>query len=36
MNKTFSLLFYLKKAKINTLGKVPICMRITIDGEILS
>ncbi|UEQ76274.1 site-specific integrase [Chryseobacterium arthrosphaerae] len=34
MNKTFSLLFYLKKAKINALGKVPIYIRITIDGEI--
>lgn len=33
MNKTFNLLFYLKKAKINALGKAPIYMRITIDGE---
>ncbi|AJW62569.1 Tyrosine recombinase XerC [Elizabethkingia miricola] len=34
MNKTFNLLFYLKKAKVNTLGEVPIYMRITIDGKI--
>ncbi|KGO10468.1 site-specific integrase [Elizabethkingia bruuniana] len=34
MNKTFNLLFYLKKAKINSRGEVPIYMRITIDGKI--
>lgn len=34
MNKTFNLLFYLKKAKVNTRGEVPIYMRITIDGKI--
>lgn len=34
MNKTFNLLFYLKKAKINSQGEVPIYMRITIDGKI--
>ncbi|AIL45226.1 MULTISPECIES: site-specific integrase [Weeksellaceae] len=34
MNKTFNLLFYLKKAKVNTQGEVPIYMRITIDGKI--
>lgn len=34
MNKTFNLLFYLKKAKINSQGEVPIYMRITIDGKV--
>lgn len=34
VNKTFNLLFYLKKAKINTQGKAHIYMRITIDGKI--
>ena len=34
MNKTFNLLFYLKKAKINIQGEAPIYMRITIDGKI--
>ncbi|HFK5574005.1 recombinase [Elizabethkingia anophelis] len=34
MNKTFNLLFYLKKAKVNSQGEVPIYMRITIDGKI--
>jgi len=32
MNKTFGLLFYLKKSKINSSGLVPIYLRITIDG----
>lgn len=34
MNKTFNLLFYVKKAKINFLGESPIYLRITIDGKI--
>ncbi|CAI8876357.1 site-specific integrase [Chryseobacterium sp. IT-36CA2] len=34
MNKTFNLLFYIKKAKINAKGEAPIYMRITIDGKI--
>lgn len=34
MNKTFNLLFYIKKAKINAQGEAPIYMRITIDGKI--
>ncbi|WP_326982604.1 Arm DNA-binding domain-containing protein [Chryseobacterium sp. MYb264] len=34
MNSTFNLLYYLKKAKINTRGEAPIYMRITIDGKI--
>ncbi|MGB4447480.1 MAG: site-specific integrase [Cloacibacterium sp.] len=34
MNKTFNLLFYVKKSKINFLGESPIYLRITIDGKI--
>ncbi len=34
MNKTFNLLFYVKKSKINAAGEVPIYLRITIDGKI--
>ncbi|CAD7799010.1 hypothetical protein CHRY9390_00420 [Chryseobacterium aquaeductus] len=34
MNKTFNLLFYEKKAKINSVGEFPIYLRITIDGKI--
>ena len=34
MNKTFNLLFYVKKAKINFLGESPLYLRITIDGKI--
>ncbi|PQA96978.1 recombinase [Chryseobacterium shigense] len=34
MNKTFNLLFYVKKSKINASGNVPIYLRITIDGKI--
>jgi hypothetical protein len=34
MNSTFNLLYYLKKAKVNSLGEVPIYLRITIDGKI--
>jgi site-specific recombinase XerD len=32
MNKTFGLLFYVKRAKIDNNGKAPIYVRITIDG----
>ena len=34
MNKTFNLLFYVKKAKVNSAGEAPIYLRITIDGKI--
>ncbi|QBO59632.1 site-specific integrase [Chryseobacterium salivictor] len=34
MNKTFNLLFYVKKTKVNSAGEVPIYLRITIDGKI--
>ncbi len=33
MNKTFSLLFYVKKSKILANGTAPIYLRITIDGK---
>jgi site-specific recombinase XerD len=33
MLKTFSLLFYVKKAKIDSTGKAPIYCRITVDGQ---
>ncbi|MFZ3273308.1 MAG: Arm DNA-binding domain-containing protein [Lutibacter sp.] len=33
MNKTFGLLFYLKKSKVDSQGKAPIYLRITVDGE---
>ena len=32
MNKTFVLLFYVKRAKIDSNGKAPIYVRITVDG----
>ena len=32
MNKTFGLLFYVKRAKIDNNGKAPIYLRITVDG----
>ena len=34
MNKTFNLLFYVKKAKINSQEQIPVYMRITIYGKI--
>ncbi|MFZ2430542.1 MAG: site-specific integrase, partial [Lutibacter sp.] len=33
MNKTFGLLFYLKKGKVDSQGKAPIYLRITVDGK---
>ena len=33
MSKTFGLLFYLKKSKASASGKLPIYLRITIDGK---
>ncbi len=33
MNKTFNLLFYLKKSKKNKQGQSPIYLRITVDGK---
>ncbi|PNQ72791.1 recombinase [Hanstruepera neustonica] len=33
MNKTFGLLFYLKKSKVDAQGKSPIYLRITVDGK---
>ncbi|WP_139855653.1 site-specific integrase [Aequorivita sinensis] len=33
MNKTFGLLFYLKKSKVDSQGKCPIYLRITIDSK---
>lgn len=34
MNQSFNLLFYVKKAKINSQGEAPIYLRITIDGKV--
>ncbi|HUH51350.1 MAG TPA: site-specific integrase [Flavobacterium sp.] len=34
MNKTFNLLFYVKKSKIRANGTAPIYLRITIDGKV--
>lgn len=33
MNKFFSVLFYIKRSKLNENGTVPIYLRITIDGQ---
>ena len=33
MNKTFNLLFFVKKTKIKANGTAPIYLRITIDGK---
>lgn len=33
MSKTFGLLFYLKKRKVDIQGKCPIYLRVTIDGK---
>jgi len=33
MNKTFNLLFFIKKNKIRTNGTAPIYLRITVDGR---
>ncbi len=33
MNKTFGLLFYVKKTKMIANGTAPVYLRITIDGE---
>jgi site-specific recombinase XerD len=33
MNKTFGLLFYVKRSKMTTDGTAPVYLRITIDGE---
>ncbi|MEN2434343.1 site-specific integrase [Weeksellaceae bacterium A-14] len=34
MNRTFNLLFYVKKSKVNSVGESPVYLRITIDGKI--
>lgn len=34
MNQSFNLLFYVKKAKINSQGEAPIYLRITLDGKV--
>lgn len=34
MNKTFNLLFNVKKSKVNALGESPIYLRIRVDGKI--
>lgn len=34
MNKTFNLLFYVKKSKVNALEESPIYLRIRVDGKI--
>ncbi|MCX8525594.1 Arm DNA-binding domain-containing protein [Chryseobacterium formosus] len=33
MNKTFNLLFFIKKNKIRTSGTAPIYLRITVDDK---
>ncbi|HET8837666.1 MAG TPA: Arm DNA-binding domain-containing protein [Flavobacteriaceae bacterium] len=33
MNKTFGLLYYVKKSKQDAQGKAPIYLRITVDGK---
>ncbi len=33
MNRTFGLLFYLKKSKVDKQGKAPIYLRFTVDGK---
>jgi hypothetical protein len=33
MNKTFNLLFFVKKSKVRPNGTAPIYIRITIDGK---
>jgi Arm domain-containing DNA-binding protein len=33
MNKSFGLLFYVKRSKMTPDGTVPVYLRITIDGE---
>ncbi len=34
MNQTFNLLLYVRKAKANSQGEVPIYLRITIHGKV--